>query len=98
MLHAILNLVTCSHRRTTFPLTVPDQDDSVRREPCGKKTYVVCLDCGKELPYSWEELRMLPPRREATPRQSPSPLRHFWAALMQKASRLRDAEAVLPDR
>ena len=29
-------------------------------------TYVVCLDCGKELPYDWEEMKIIssPDRRE----------------------------------
>ncbi|MCX6618129.1 MAG: hypothetical protein NTZ98_18800 [Acidobacteria bacterium] len=30
-------------------------------------TYVVCLDCGKEMPYSWEEMRLV----SASPKSAP---------------------------
>jgi hypothetical protein len=28
-------------------------------------TYVVCLDCGQEMPYSWPEMRVMKERRRA---------------------------------
>ena len=40
----------CSHRRTTFPLTLNGNK---------KRTYVVCLDCGQEFNYSWSDMHML---------------------------------------
>ena len=40
-------LFGCGHRRTTFPMT---------REK--KQTYVVCLACGKEFAYDWDEMRL----------------------------------------
>ena len=45
----------CSHNRTTFPLTM-----SRRCEHAGarKRTYVVCLGCGKEFNYNWKEMRI----------------------------------------
>ena len=57
MLQSILNtLFSCSHRRTTFPLT------PAKRNVCAgaatARTYVVCLDCGKEFAYDWEEMRV----------------------------------------
>ena len=36
----------CSHKRTTFPITVR------------KTTHVTCLECGKEFEYNWNEMRM----------------------------------------
>ena len=53
MLQAVLNaLFPCVHRRTTFP-----------RSHCGAPpgAYVVCLDCGREIPYNWGWTRSSPP-------------------------------------
>jgi hypothetical protein len=45
MLQSVLNAVFgCSHRRTTFPQT-PGRG--------GSRTYVACLECGKEFSYDW---------------------------------------------
>jgi len=55
MLQSIFNtLFGCTHQRTTFPLTPG------RRNPGATKngTYVVCLDCGKEFAYNWNEMRV----------------------------------------
>jgi hypothetical protein len=67
MLRSIFNvLFGCSHQRTTFPLT-PGRKNGVSR------TYVVCLDCGKEFAYNWGDMRIgepVParmPAREAQP-------------------------------
>ena len=50
MLHTVLNAVFgCSHRRTTFPQT------AVRGVA---RTYIVCLDCGKEFSYDWANMRV----------------------------------------
>ena len=57
MLQAVFNkLFACVHRRTTFPRTRP-------RTPVGTppRTYVVCLDCGCEIPYDWGRMRVCPP-------------------------------------
>jgi hypothetical protein len=49
MLDALLRMVRigCAHRDTTFPLTA----NGTRR------TYVVCLGCGKEFAYNWQDMR-----------------------------------------
>jgi hypothetical protein len=53
MLQSLLNsLFGCSHQRTTFPLT------PARKSAGHHGTYVVCLDCGKEFAYNWEEMRV----------------------------------------
>ena len=57
MLQNLFNaLFSCSHQRTTFPLT-PGRRTSA---PSGNRlgTYVVCLDCGKEFAYDWESMRV----------------------------------------
>jgi len=70
--HFMLSLVIdslfgCSHRRTTFPLTP--------KRPSGRLgAYVTCLDCGKEFPYNWNEMRMEAPVAVAAVTPSPSRL------------------------
>ena len=49
-------LFGCRHTRTTFPLT-PLPADKTRRRRRENATYISCLDCGSEIPYSWEEMR-----------------------------------------
>jgi hypothetical protein len=68
MIHFLMNLLTaCSHKRTTFPLT---QIYDARRLPASggtrSRTYVVCLDCGKEFAYNWREMRI----EKQAPRQA----------------------------
>ncbi len=48
----------CWHTHYSFPLTVRP---GVRRNRAASVTgtYVVCLDCGKELPYDWQEMRVI---------------------------------------
>ncbi len=54
----------CSHRRTTFPFTPARRKGAAAVQ---RQTYVVCLDCGKEMNYDWSEMR----RRDALPAQAP---------------------------
>ena len=54
MIDSVLNLLfRCSHRRITRPIT-PVSKAGV---PQGK-TYVVCLDCGKQFAYDLEQMRI----------------------------------------
>ena len=49
----------CAHRRTTFPLTpVRRTRPLFASTPTDSRTYVVCLDCGKEFTYNWREMRI----------------------------------------
>ena len=51
MFQSMLNVVFgCAHHRTTFPLT-PGKNGTSR-------TYVACLDCGKEFAYNWADMRI----------------------------------------
>jgi hypothetical protein len=48
----------CWHNRFSFPMTVRA---GVRRNTAAALTgtYVVCLDCGKELAYDWKEMKIV---------------------------------------
>ena len=51
-------LFGCGHQRYGFPITVRA---GKRRNQAASLTgtYVVCLDCGREMPYDWEEMRVI---------------------------------------
>jgi hypothetical protein len=58
MLSTVANwLFGCSHRRTSFPITLRDPSAG-RRGKRSEETYVVCLDCGKHFAYDWAEMRV----------------------------------------
>ena len=48
----------CYHRNFTFPIT---KKRGQRLSPAASVTgtYVVCLDCGKEFPYDWQEMKVV---------------------------------------
>lgn len=55
----------CSHKRTTFPITLPERARKVApARAAAPHTYMTCLDCGKEIPYSWEQMKVLPRRQQ----------------------------------
>lgn len=58
----------CAHDRYTFPISLkPSQHGPEAARITG--IYVVCLDCGKEFAYSWEEMRVVSgPGRQKSPR------------------------------
>ena len=59
MLQSLLNtLFGCSHNRTTFPQTPGRKNTYAAPGATRSATYVVCLDCGKEFAYNWEEMRV----------------------------------------
>lgn len=59
-------LFGCSHKHLSFPITVRGR---LRRSPAASVTgtYVICLDCGHEFPYDWQQMRVLN-EREITDR------------------------------
>ena len=61
-------LLSCSHKKTSFPITRPRKVPQARRQ---KNTYMVCLACGQELPYSWSEMRVVKERRRAVAERKP---------------------------
>jgi hypothetical protein len=61
----------CWHQRYSFPITIRARSRSgSRRSTAASLTgmYVVCMDCGKELPYDWKEMKVI---------GSPSEARHY---------------------
>ena len=75
MLESLLNtLFGCSHRHTTFPFTPTRRNTAFSAQEARKGTYVVCLDCGKEFAYNWNEMRVGEPvvAPAARPQEQPS--------------------------
>jgi hypothetical protein len=61
----------CWHNRYSFPITMRSSALKGSRPSAAAAltgTYVVCLDCGKELPYDWQEMKVI---------GSPSEARHY---------------------
>jgi hypothetical protein len=56
-------LFGCRHSRYSFPVTIRG---SARRPQAGALTgtYVACLDCGKEFPYDWQEMKVITSQSE----------------------------------
>src|SRR5436190_17801851 len=52
-------LFGCTHSRTTFPLTPLLHSRKMEVVPSEPRTYVACLECGKELPYDWQTMRRI---------------------------------------
>jgi hypothetical protein len=48
----------CRHSRYSFPVTLRPASG---RPQAGALTgtYVACLDCGREFPYDWKEMRVI---------------------------------------
>ena len=55
----------CWHSRYSFPITIKKGPRSKAAFATG--TYVVCLDCGKELPYDWKKMRVVSATVERAP-------------------------------
>ena len=64
----------CHHPRYSFPVTLRG---SARRPQAGALTgtYVTCLECGREFPYDWQEMRVITSRADS---------REYVAALATK--------------
>jgi hypothetical protein len=60
----------CSHQRCSFPITVRGK---LRRSAAASVTgtYVVCLDCGQEFPYDWNEMKMVRSKPGNSPASNP---------------------------
>jgi hypothetical protein len=58
-------LFGCRHTNCSFPISAR----AVKQHPSAGRvtgTYVVCLECGKEFPYDWKQMKVLtsaPPRK-----------------------------------
>ena len=58
MLTSLLDLLFgCAHKNYTFPRSMRRGQRSAAASLTG--TYVVCLDCGKELAYDWNAMKVV---------------------------------------
>jgi hypothetical protein len=55
----------CYHYRYSFPITVKKGRRTAAAAVTG--TYVVCLDCGKEMPYDWKQMKIVSVRTQRAP-------------------------------
>lgn len=66
----------CRHSHYSFPVTI--RRASLRPQAAALTgTYVACLDCGKELPYDWQEMKVV---------TSPEQYREHLAELAEHAA------------
>ncbi len=62
MFRLVSALFGCAHKHCTFPRTAkPRQGQS--SQPGAASTYIVCLDCGKEFPYDWQQMKVIVPTK-----------------------------------
>ncbi len=57
MFSRLKDVFGCWHSHYSFPMTV--RAGSRRNQAARVGTYVVCLDCGKQLAYDWQEMRVV---------------------------------------
>jgi len=76
-------LFGCWHRNLSFPLSVKQ---SQPRSPVAWRTgtYVVCLDCGKEFAYDWQDMRIVPRESGNSLRLLAERLLHRWPRTKQR--------------
>src|SRR5438034_8814662 len=55
---SLFNPFRCTHRRTTFPMTPVRKKAAGGESETPLETYVVCLECGKQFAYDWENMRI----------------------------------------
>lgn len=60
----------CRHRKVSFPIS-PRRGQ--RHSPAARETgtYVVCLNCGKEFAYDWDEMRIVTEGERTSRRDQP---------------------------
>ena len=60
-------LFGCYHKNFSFPIT---KRRGQRLSPAASLTgtYIVCLDCGKEFPYDWQEMKVIHSPSKRLPR------------------------------
>ena len=58
MIDSLFNPFRCKHARTTFPMSPVRKKSAEGRNEPAAEMYVVCLDCGKQFSYDWENMRI----------------------------------------
>ena len=51
-------LFGCRHSHYSFPITVRSRSRRISAASL-TGTYVACLDCGKEFPYDWQDMKVI---------------------------------------
>jgi hypothetical protein len=74
-------LFGCWHRNYSFPLSAKRANNHFPHAAHLTGTYVVCLDCGKEFPYDWDQMKVLSEKKE---RAETTPLAVAAAAHFEK--------------
>jgi hypothetical protein len=64
MLKLVDALFGCPHKHRTFPRTATKRGPVRSAANSSITTYVVCLDCGKEFPYDWEQMKVVTTARQ----------------------------------
>jgi len=59
MLSFINALFGCAHNRCTFPMTATKDLHYGSNGKPPAFTYVVCLECGKEFRYDWQQMKVV---------------------------------------
>jgi hypothetical protein len=49
----------CRHSQYTFPMTIKHVARRNSAAVAATGTYVVCMECGKELPYDWQSMKVV---------------------------------------
>ena len=57
MFQFVASLFGCTHPHCTFPMTSRRAPGAQQAGKLSPKTYVVCLDCGKEFAYDWQKMK-----------------------------------------
>ena len=59
-------LFGCWHKRLSFPIS---SRRGQRRTSAARQTgtYIVCLDCGREFAYDWQQMRIVSAREQHDP-------------------------------
>ena len=55
-------LFGCSHRRTTFPITLRNSVSVDGQRITQAETYIVCVQCGRHFAYDWTTMRTIEQR------------------------------------
>ena len=52
-------LFGCNHKKLSFPITVRGARRRNTEAAATTGTYVVCLDCGQEFAYDWNQMKVV---------------------------------------
>ena len=61
----------CSHKKTSLPITRPR---NVKERNRVANTYVVCLKCNEQIPYSHNEMKTVAEKRKRTSDTESAPI------------------------